>query len=270
MHNRELSICYAIGILITLIALPGKLLLTTAKAAPPILRVGMELSYPPFEMTNTAGQPEGISVELAKSLGESLGRSILIENIAFDGLIPALRTGTIDCIISSMTSTPERAKAIAFSNPYLKTGLTLLVGRDSPVLSPDDITKPGVRIAVKLGTSAHKYAAQQLKNADIFVLDMESAAVLEVMQGKVDAFIYDSLSVYRHHRRHPKTTRAILNPFRQETWAIGLRKQDITLLQAINKFLQEFKDTGGFEKLGEQFLPDEKAYFKAYNIPFYF
>lgn len=166
MHNRELSICYAIGILITLIALPGKLLLTTAKAAPPILRVGMELSYPPFEMTNTAGQPEGISVELAKSLGESLGRSILIENIAFDGLIPALRTGTIDCIISSMTSTPERAKAIAFSNPYLKTGLTLLVGRDSPVLSPDDITKPGVRIAVKLGTSAHKYAAQQLKNAD--------------------------------------------------------------------------------------------------------
>ena len=44
MHNRELSICYAIGILITLIALPGKLLLTTAKAAPPILRVGMELS----------------------------------------------------------------------------------------------------------------------------------------------------------------------------------------------------------------------------------
>ncbi|MDG1991052.1 MAG: transporter substrate-binding domain-containing protein [Pirellulales bacterium] len=270
MRNQGLSIYYAIGILFTLIALPEKLLLTIAKAAPPILRVGMELSYPPFEMTDTAGHPKGISVELAKSLGESLGRPILIENIAFDGLIPALRTGTIDCIISSMTSTPERAKAIAFSNPYLKTGLTLLVGRDSPILSPDDITKPGVRIAVKLGTSAHKYAAQQLKKADVFVLDMESAAVLEVMQGKVDAFIYDSLSVYRHHRRHPKTTRAILNPFRQETWAIGLRKQDITLLQAINKFLQVFQATGGFEDLGEQFLPEEKAYFKANNIPFYF
>ena len=270
MRKRELSVCYAIGILITLIALPERLSRTTAKAAPPVLRVGMELSYPPFEMTDTAGHPEGISVELAKSLGESLGRPILIENIAFDGLIPALRTGTIDCIISSMTSTPERGKAIAFSNPYLKTGLTLLVGRDSPILSPDDITKPGVRIAVKLGTSAHKYAVQQLEKADVFVLDMESAAVLEVMQGKVDAFIYDSLSVYRHHRRHPMTTRAILSPFRQETWAIGLRKQDITLLQAINKVLQVFQATGGFEDLGEQFLPEEKAYFKANNIPFYF
>ena len=270
MQNREPYLYYVIGILITLIAFTEKISLTTVKAAQPALRVGMELSYPPFEMTDTAGQPEGISVELARSLGQSLGRPILIENIAFDGLIPALRTGTIDCIISSMTSTAERAKAIAFSNPYLKTGLTLLVGRDSVIRSPEDVTKPGVRIAVKLGTSAHKYAAQQLKKADVFVLDMESAAVLEVMQGKVDAFIYDSLSVYRHHRRHPKTTRAILNPFKQETWAIGLRKEDITLLQAINKFLQEFKDTGGFEKLGEQFLPEEKAYFKANNIPFYF
>ena len=270
MRNREPSLYYVIGILITLIACTEEISFSKAKASQPALRVGMELSYPPFEMTNTAGQPDGISVELAHSLGKHLGRKILIENIAFDGLIPALRTGTIDCIVSSMTSTPERAKAIAFSNPYLKTGLTLLVGKNSPILSADDITKPGVRIAVKLGTSAHKYATQKLKNAHVFVLDMESAAVLEVMQDKVDAFIYDSLSVYRHHRRHPKTTRAILNPFHQETWAIGLRKQDVTLLEEINKFLQKFKDTGGFEKLGKKFLPDEKAYFKAHNIPFYF
>ena len=270
MRKQERSWYYAIGILIALIALTEEISLNTVKADQPALRVGMELSYPPFEMTDTAGRPEGISVELAKSLGKYLGRTIIIENIAFDGLIPALRTGTIDCIISSMTSTPERAKAIAFSNPYLKTGLTLLVGRNSPILSPDDITKTGVRIAVKLGTSAHKYAAQQLKDANVFVLDMESAAVLEVMQGKVDAFIYDSLSVYRHHRRHPKTTRAILNPFHQETWAIGLRKQDVALLQSINEFLQEFKDAGGFEKLGETFLSEEKGYFKANNIPFYF
>ena len=85
-----------------------------------------------------------------------------------------------------------------------------------------------------------------------------------------------SLVAHRHWgrydgvRRHPKTTRAILNPFHQETWAIGIRKQDITLLQSINKFLQEFKDAGGFEKLGEKFLPEEKAFFKNNNIPFYF
>lgn len=244
-------------------------LLSSIEAGEP-LHVGMELSYPPFEMTDTGGQPTGVSVRLAEALGEYLGREVVIENIAFDGLIPALRTGTIDCIISSMTATAERARSIAFSEPYLTTGLTLLVGKDSPIKSADDLDKPGIRVAVKIGTTAHKFAARDLKQAQVFVLNRESAAVLEVIQGKVDAFIYDSLSIYRHHRRHPDTTRAFLKPIREETWAIGLRKSDEALRQQIDEFLKKFKKAGGFEKLGDEFLPEEKAFFTKNGIPFYF
>lgn len=250
-----------------LLLLPPQL---PAAAENPPLRVGMELSYPPFEMTDPEGRPTGVSVGLADALGNSLGRPIVIENIAFDGLIPALRTGTIDCIISSMTATPERARSIAFSQPYLTTGLTLLVGKETPIRSAADLDRPGIRVAVKLGTTAHKFAARGLKQAEVFVLSRESAAVLEVIQGKVDAFIYDSLSIYRQHRRHPDTTRALLKPFREETWAIGLRKTDSDLLQQINAFLQQFKREQGFERLGDEFLPDEKAFFKRNGIPFYF
>ncbi len=245
-------------------------LLTAGYTQAEPLRVGMELSYPPFEMTNAEGKPTGVSVGLAHALGQHLGRTIIIENIAFDGLIPALRTGTIDCIISSMTATAERSRAIAFSEPYLKTGLTLLVGKDAPITSAADLDQPGIRVAVKKGTTAHQYAARNLTHARVFVLDKESAAVLEVTQGKSDAFIYDSLSVYRHHLRHPDTTRALLTPFREEAWAIGLRKSDTALQQAINAFLKQFKQDGGFEQLGDEFLPDEKAYFKEHGIPFYF
>ena len=53
-------------------------------AAPP-LRVGMELAYPPFEMTDTQGRPTGVSVRLAEALARHLGRDLVIENIAFDG-----------------------------------------------------------------------------------------------------------------------------------------------------------------------------------------
>ena len=234
------------------------------------LRVGMELSYPPFEMTDTAGRPNGVSVSLARALGRYLGRPVVIENIAFDGLIAALRTGTIDCIISSMTATPERARSIAFSEPYLTTGLTLLVGRNAPIASAEDLDRSGIRVAVKMGTTAHKFAARGLEHAEVFVLSRESAAVLEVIQGKVDAFIYDSLSVYRHHRRHPETTRALLTPFREETWAIGLRKSDGQLRKETNSFLEQFKHDGGFEKLGDEFLPEEKDFFKKNGIRFYF
>src|ERR1044071_8297222 len=98
-----------------------------ASAADP-LRVGMELGYPPFEMRNQKGEPEGVSVDLARALGEALSRPVQIENLPFDGLIPSLRTGKIDLILSSMTATEERSRAIAFSEPYLRTGLCLLVG----------------------------------------------------------------------------------------------------------------------------------------------
>jgi len=245
------------------------LVATTAVAAPP-LRVGMELSYPPFEMTDPQGRPSGVSVRLAESLSRHLGRELVIENIAFDGLIPALKTGKIDCIISSMTATPERSRSIAFSEPYLKTGLALLIGRSSPVQSAADLDAPSRVIAVKKGTTGHQYASTTLKRARLLVLDKESAAVMEVVQGKADAFIYDSLSVYQNHKRHVDTTRARLEPFREETWAVGLRPGDGALRGQINSFLEAFRADGGFEKLGDEFLSEEKAAFKAQGIPFYF
>src|SRR4051812_31325605 len=99
-----------------------------AKQESNTLKVGMELAYPPFEMTDERGAPAGVSVDLARALGEHLHRPVLIENLPFDGLIPALKTGKIDLIISSMTATEERMKSIDFSEPYLRTGLCLLVG----------------------------------------------------------------------------------------------------------------------------------------------
>jgi polar amino acid transport system substrate-binding protein len=240
-----------------------------AAAAEP-LRVGMELSYPPFEMTDPAGKPTGVSVRLAEALARDLGRDLVIENIAFDGLIPALKTRKIDCIISSMTATPERARSIAFSEPYLETGLALLVGTASPVTSAADLDAPGRIVAVKKGTTGHQYAATALKRARVLVLDKESAAVMEVAQGRADAFLYDSLSVYRSHARHPDTTRALLRPFRTETWAIGLRRGDDALRTQVNAFLERFRAGGGFERLGDEFLPAEKAFFKREGIPFYF
>ena len=245
------------------------LLMAASAAAAPPLRVGMELSYPPFEMTDPQGRPTGVSVRLAEALGKHLGRDVVIENVAFDGLIPALKTGKIECIISSLTATPERARAIAFSEPYLKTGLALLVGTQSPVQSAANLDVAGRTIAVKKGTTGHQYAAT-LKQARVLVLDKESAAVMEVAQGKADAFLYDSLSVFRNQRRHPDTTRAILRPFREETWAIGLRPGDDELRRQVNEFLDAFRAAGGFERLGDEFLPEEKRAFKEQGLPFYF
>jgi len=70
--------------------------------------------------------------------------------------------------------------------------------------------------------------------------------------------------------RHRDTTRAFLVPFREEAWAVGMRRGDDALRTQVNAFLERFRRDGGFERLGNEFLADEKAYFQKEGIPFFF
>jgi polar amino acid transport system substrate-binding protein len=234
------------------------------------LVVGMELNYAPFEMVDPQGKPTGISVEMANELGKFLDKKVQIQNIPFDGLIPALKTGKIDLIISSMTETPERAKSIDFSDPYLRTGLCLLVNKNASIDSIEQADNPDSSVAVKQGTTGQLYAQQHLKRAHVLVLDKPDACVLEVVQNKAQAFIYDQMSIYQHWQLHQDSTKAILKPFQEEPWAVGIRSDDQALKAQVNAFLVVFKKNGGFEKLGDKYLKEQKEQFRKLGIPFYF
>ena len=251
-----------------LVLLTSAVITPAAETAKPLI-VGMELAYPPFEMTDTSGKPTGVSVDLATDLAKSLGRPVLIQNTSFDGLIPALKTGKVDLVISSMTATAERAQSIDFSDPYLSTGLCLLLKKDSAATGIADLDKAGVKVAVKKGTTGHLYATAKLKNAEILVLDKESAAVLEVSQGKADAFIYDQMSTYQNWQRNKATTRAILEPFQKESWAVGIGKGNDELKGKVNAFIKDYRAKGGFEQLGDRYLKEMKDEFKRLGYSFF-
>jgi polar amino acid transport system substrate-binding protein len=230
----------------------------------------MELNYPPFEMIDGQGRPAGISVEIAEALGKFLGRGVQVENLSFAGLIPALKTGKIDLIISSLTATPERAQSIDFSDPYLRTGLCLLVNKKAGIHTVAEADVAGAAVAVKQGTTGQLYAQAHLQHARILVLDKEDSCVLEVVQNKAQAFIFDQMSVFRHWQRNPETTQAILTPVQEEHWAIGLRKGNGPLKAQVNEFLKAFRIDSGFQRLGDKYLRDQKEAFQRLGIPFYF
>ncbi|MDA1276120.1 MAG: transporter substrate-binding domain-containing protein [Verrucomicrobia bacterium] len=246
------------------------LLLGCSRQQTNVLRVGMELAYPPFEMTDEKGEPTGISVDIANALGKYLSLDVEVQNIPFDGLIPALKTGKINVIISSMTATPERAESIDFSTPYLRTGLCLLLSKNSSIGSLNDLDAEGNKVAVKMGTTGHAYASRHFRNAEVLVLEKEDACVLEVVQGKADAFIYDQMSTYKNWQRNPNSTKPLLKPFQEESWAIGIRKGNKPLLKQVNEFLAEFRANEGFERLGDRFLKEQKEAFHKLGLPFYF
>ena len=244
--------------------------LCSLPALEPQIKVGMELSYPPFEMICTDGQPCGVSVDMVLAFGKYVRRGVKIENIPFTGLIPSLQNKNIDMIVSSLTVTEMRKKVIDFSEPYATTGLCLLLSINSTVTNIAQANQKGKIVVVKSGTSGEIYALHHLKNATIRVLDKEAACVLEVIQGKADAFIYDQLSVYTNWKKNPTTTKANLVPFQKEYWAFGVRKNDEALINQINQFIKKFHEEGGFDELAEKYLSDQRRAFKVMGVPFVF
>jgi len=240
-----------------------------AGEVPPLV-VGMELSYPPFEMRGPDNQPDGISVRLAEDLAEELGRRVEIRDIEFDGLIPSLQSGRIDLIIASMTHTEEREEAIAFSDGYVTNGLCMLVAKDGEIHSPADLREGEHRVAVKLATTGHQWARSAMPGLALITLNDAASCVLEVVQGRADAFIYDQISIYQFWKRYEAETRPILEPIRSETWAIGLRHGEPELLSEVNAFLARYRERGAFEALADRYMAEERAEFERLGVPFIF
>jgi len=264
-------------LLVLLIVTAGLMIMNCSKEeeaaaeAEPLV-VAMELQFPPFEMSDEKGNPAGISVEMAYALGEYLDRPVVIENTAWTGLIPSLQTGKADLIISSMTITEERREVIDFSIPYIKSGLTLLIAKDSPVEDFTDLNAEERTVAVKSGTTGALIAQEELPLAEVHYFDEVAACVLEVTQGKADAFIYDALTVYENYKKNMGATRVNLNdiPGTEGYWGVGVKKGNEELLKGVNEFITEFRSEGGFDRIAEEYLKDLKTVFDEEGVPFFF
>lgn len=235
------------------------------------LIVAMELAYPPFETKDDAGNPSGVSVDLAKAFGEYIGKEVEIVNTAWDGLIPSLTTGKADLVISSMTITDKRKEEVDFSIPYANAFLAILANKDSGIQSIDDLNHPDKKVAVKTGSTGHIYANEHLKDAQIIALADESACVTEVSQGKADGFLYDQLTIYRNHLKNADTTTAIYIPFQDvEYWGVAVKKGNTELLDQLNAFIEKYAAEGGFDKLTEKYLSEEKKAFEELGFQWFF
>ncbi len=235
------------------------------------IKVGMELKYPPFETKDENGNPMGASVELTKALGKYLNKEVEIVDTPYPSLIPALESGEIDIIISSMTITEEREKKVDFSDPYTTSQLMMLVHKDSKVETHEDLNNEDVIIVSKTGTIGALWAQANAPKAQIKNVEEEATAVLEVSQGKGDAFIYDPLSIIRHNKNYPDSTRAILKPLpNTKGWGIAMRKGEDELRTRLNEFIKTAKEDGTYDRIRKDHLEDKIKEFEEFGLEFFF
>ncbi len=211
------------------------------------LRVCLEPAYMPFEMTDKRGQIIGFDPDLAALIAKELSVKLELVSTAWDGIIPALITNKCDIIMSGMTITEERSQKISFTDAYIVIGQTVLLRKElaNKVKSHKDLNDPKYKVVSKLGTTGEIAAKKELPKAQYISFETEQEGVMEVVNGKADAFIYDSPynAVVIGQRGEGKLV-FLDSPFTFEPIGWGIRKDDPEFLNWLNNFLKKIKDNG--------------------------
>lgn len=216
------------------------------------LRVGMDPTYMPFEMTNKRGEIIGFEVDLLKAMTKAMGVKLELVSTSYDGIIPALLTDKFDMIGSGMTLTQERNLRINFSEPFIVVGQTLLIRKElaDKVKSYKDLNSADYRITSKIGTTGEMVAKKLIAQAKYSGFDNEQEAVMDVVNGKADAFIYDApYNVVAVNKAGAGKLVFLDQPFTFEPLAFGLKKGDYDSINWINNWLHQIREDGTYDRI---------------------
>ncbi len=224
------------------------------------LRVGMEPAYMPFELTNQKGEIIGFDVDMAKRMAKAMGVELELVSTAWDGIIPALLTKKFDIIMSGMTVTQGRNLKVNFAQPYIVVGQTILVKKElaGQVKSYKDLNDKKYKVVSKLGTTGEQAVKRMIPKATYISFETEQEGVMEVVNGKADAFVYDLpyCAIAMAQRGEGKLV-FIDEPFTYEPLAWAIRKGDYDFINWLNNFLNQIKNDGTYDKVYEKWFKDD-------------
>lgn len=224
------------------------------------LRVGMEPGYMPFELTNQKGEIIGFDVDMAKRMAKAMKVELELVSTAWDGIIPALLTGKFDLIMSGMTLTQERNLSVNFAQPYILIGQSILMKKDlaGDVKSYKDLNDPKYTVASKLGTTGEQATKRMIGKAKYISYETEQEGVMELVNGKIDAFVYDlPFNAIAVSQKGGGKIVHLNEPFTKEPLAWAIRKGDPDFLNWLNNFMSQVKYDGVYEKIYMKWFQDD-------------
>lgn len=227
-----------------------------AADAPKVLRAGTEPAFAPFEFPQEGSKElTGFDVELVQALGQKLGYKVEMVSMGFDALIPALQAGNIDVAIAGMTITDERKKVVDFTDSYYTSGLMIMVRKDSPVKSIDDLK--GKTIACQIGTTGEN-KSRSVEGATVKAFNTQDEAALELKNGGADAVIGDAPVIEYYMTKAGKDfAKTVGEKMEAEPYGIALKK-DNKLTADLNKALADMKKNGEYDKLYTKWFGEKK------------
>ncbi len=223
------------------------------------LVVGTAASMPPFNMTTKDGQIMGLEIDLANLIADAMKVKLRLKTIHFNDLLPALESGQVDMILSSMTMTPERNLKVAFVGPYFVSGKSILT-KQANVDSINEIPKintPDKTLVALKGSTSQTFSEKVFPKAKLTLAEDYNQAVAMLRDDKVLAMVADmpicQLTAYRYA---DAGFVSLTNPLSWEPLGIAIPPNDLLLLNWLQNFLNTLEKEGSLARMGERWFKD--------------
>ena len=200
------------------------------------------------------GQLEGIDIDLSREFANDLGVEVEYITTHFGIFMQDIQEEKCDIAMFGVGITPERAKVIDYSEPYLSSSMYGVASRTNPVVdSWEAIDQLGVVVCVQKGTYMEGAMLDSLKSAELMAVVNNSQREIEVRSGRADVFITDYpyaqkiLQVYDWAK--------LLSPTQateQIQYAYAIKKDQALWLARVNEFVTAIKNDGRLEKYAQK------------------
>jgi len=223
------------------------------------LLVGTAASMPPLNMTAKDGEVMGLEPDIAKMMAEAMGVKVAFKAMPFADLIPALKAGKVDMVISNMTITGKRNMDVAFAGPYFVSGKTFLT-KTTWLATAKDIQKlnsPTTRLTTLNGSTSQIFVKEQLPSATLLTGKDYGECIQMVLEGKADAMVADyPICVFSVFRYPGKDLVTMMPPLNYEPIGVALPKGDPLLVNWVENFLDYLDGSGEMKRLADRWVND--------------
>ena len=217
------------------------------------LVIGLDDTFAPMGFHDESGALVGFDIDLAKAVCESLGVEAEFQSIDWDAKELELNSGNIDCIWNGMSITPERQESMSLSQPYLNNIICIMTNQGVQVRALSDLQ--GLNIGIQAGSAALE--AVQASNLYDSLKDTISEyptydeVILDMQAGRLDCMIIDE--VYGSYKNNKLGNVFETSPadFGDDLYAVGFRKTDTELRDAVNEALNQLIENGTAGKISK-------------------
>ena len=223
------------------------------------LRVGMDPTYMPFEMTNKRGEIIGFEVDLLKAMAKAMGVKLELVPTNPANRIPLLTSGKADVVFASFTITDERAKVVDFTTPYFLVGQQFLAKKGALT---DVAQLKDLRIGTEKGTTMESNLRNNYPQTKVVLYDDSPFALAALRNGNVQAITNDGVKLTAQWGTLPDKEKYEIPAITvsKEYLGAAVNKGDTRLLEALNKWLVEGEKNGrNLAVYNAWFGPDSKS-----------